>query len=131
MRKDIDIPEVYDVYVAAVKEFNEEHRTTDWNAYIINNTDEPLELVMIVSDGYSADQVTSQMRHKLEKLPSKAFAKIEFIEDRVLELTNQFAVTYFLGGKLYEKTFVFTAGSIKDQNLGPVPAMLKEGILAE
>ncbi|MGO4913508.1 hypothetical protein [Leeuwenhoekiella sp. W20_SRS_FM14] len=131
MRKDIDIPEVYDVYVAAVKEFNEDHRTTDWNAYIINNTDEPLELVMIVSDGYSADQVTSQMRHKLEKLPSKSFAKIEFIEDHVLELTNQFAVTYFLGGKLYEKTFVFTAGNIKDQNLGPVPAMLKEGILAE
>ncbi|MFI8377667.1 hypothetical protein [Leeuwenhoekiella sp. NPDC079379] len=131
MRKDINIPEVSGVYIAAVKEFNEDHRTTDWNAYITNDTAHHLELVMIVSNGYSSNQVTSQMRHKLEKLPSKSFAKIEFIEDSVLELTNQFAVTYFLDGKLYEKTFVFAAGSIQDHNLGPVPAMLKEGVLAE
>ncbi|MEH6657912.1 hypothetical protein [Leeuwenhoekiella marinoflava] len=131
MRKDINIPEVADVYVAAVKEFNETHRTDDWNAYIVNDSDEPLELVLIVSNGYNEKKKTSLMRHKLQVLPAKSFAKIEFIEDSVLELTNEFAVTYFLDGKMFEKTFVFQAGSIKDENKAPVPSMLKEGVLAE
>ncbi|RXG33112.1 hypothetical protein [Leeuwenhoekiella marinoflava] len=131
MRKDINIPEVADVYVAAVKEFNETHRTDDWNAYIVNDSDEPLELVLIVSNGYNEKKKTSLMRHKLQVLPAKSFAKIEFIEDSVLELTNEFAVTYFLDGKMFEKTFVFKAGSIKDENKAPVPSMLKEGVLAE
>lgn len=130
MRKDFEIPEVSGVYIAAVKEFNEAHRTTDWNAYIVNDTPKNLEFILIVSNGYNDQQITSQMRHKLQELPPKSFAKIEFIEDSVLKLTNQFAVTYFLEGTLYEKTFVFKAGSINDSNLGPVPAMLKEGILA-
>ena len=77
MRKDIDIPEVTDVYVAAVKEFNETHRTDDWNAYIVNDADQPLELVLIVSNGYNEKKKTSQMRHKLQVLPAKSFAKIE------------------------------------------------------
>ena len=131
MRKDINIPEVTDVYVAAVKEFNETHRTDDWNAYIVNDADQPLELVLIVSNGYNEKKTTSQMRHKLQVLPAKSFAKIEFIEDSVLELTNEFAVTYFLDGKMFEKKFIFPAGSIKDKNKGPVPSMLKEGVLAD
>ncbi|MFD2824942.1 hypothetical protein ACFSYG_00535 [Leeuwenhoekiella polynyae] len=130
MRKDINIPEVKDVYVAAVKEFNEAHRTYDWNAYIINDSEQPLELVLIVSNGYNEKKTTSQMRHKLQILPAKSFAKIEFIEDSVLELTNEFAVTYFLDGKMFEKKFIFPGGSIKDKNKGPVPSMLKEGVLA-
>ena len=131
MKKDINIPEVKDVYVAAVKEFNETHRTNDWNAYLVNDTNEPLEMVLIVSKGYNSKQSTSQMRHKLQNLPAKAYAKIEFVEDSVLKLTNEFAVTYFLDGKMYDKKFIFPANSIKDANAGPVPSMLKEGVLAE
>ncbi|MEC7782764.1 MAG: hypothetical protein VYB38_05120 [Bacteroidota bacterium] len=131
MKKDITIPEVEGVYVAAVKEFNETHRTDDWNAYLINDTGEPLEMVLIVSKGYSAKQTTSQMRHKLQTLPAKAFAKIEFIEDSVLKLTNEFAVTFFKNGKLFDKKFIFPANSIQDSKVGPLPSMLKEGVLAE
>ena len=130
MRKDINIPEVDGVYVAAVKEFNEAHRTNDWNAYIINDLEKELEVVLIVSNGYSDKKITSQMRHKLPVLPAKGYAKIEFIEDSVLELTNEFAVTYFLDGKLFEKKFTFKPANINDKNLGPIPVMLKEGILA-
>ncbi len=130
MRKDIDIPQSDGVYVAAVKEFNETHRTNDWNAYIINDLNESLELILIVSNGYNDKKVTSQMRHKLQMLPAKGYAKIEFIEDSVLELTNEFAVTYFLDGKLFEKKFIFKASSISDDYSGPIPVMPKEGVLA-
>jgi len=43
VRKDIIIPEVKDVYVAAVKELHKDYNTEDWNAYIINDGNEPLK----------------------------------------------------------------------------------------
>tara|TARA_R110000751_G_C13729837_1_gene476420 strand:+ start:946 stop:1341 length:396 start_codon:yes stop_codon:yes gene_type:complete len=131
MRKDIEIPQVAGVYVAAVKDFNVEHRTHDWNAYLINDTEDTLEMIMFVSKGYGEDKVTSQMRHKLDQLPAKGYAKVEFIEDSVLALTNEFAVTYFLNGKLFEKNYVFDAGVITDANTEPLPSMLQEGVLAK
>ena len=36
MKKDIHIPEVTDIEVAIVYEFNEIYKTDDWNVYIIN-----------------------------------------------------------------------------------------------
>ena len=41
MRKDIVIPEVKDVHVAVVREFNEVYNTNDWVAYLINNKELP------------------------------------------------------------------------------------------
>lgn len=130
MRKDIEIPEVKDVYVAAVHEFNEKYRTTDWNAYIINDGREPLEMVLIIVQGYDDTNVTTHMRHKIDILPSKGFAKIEFMEDSVLGLNNFFTITYFLGNKMYEKRWEFPAHSIQDDNAVTVPVMNKKGVLA-
>jgi len=53
MKKDIQIPEVKDVFVAVVQEQHPEYKTDDWNAYIINNKDIDLDTVLIVSKGYS------------------------------------------------------------------------------
>lgn len=131
MKKDIEIPEVKDVHVAAVRERNEEYYTTDWNAYIINNRDVPLETVLIVSKGYDDKDSTAVMRHSLNKLPPKSFAKIEFLEEEVLRLNNEFAVTYFADGKMYEKKFLFKPNTVKEEALKPVPVMQKKGVLAE
>jgi hypothetical protein len=49
MKKDIKIPEVKDVFIAVVQEEHPEYRSLDWNAYIINNSDENLDTVLIVS----------------------------------------------------------------------------------
>ena len=81
MRKDIDIPVVKDVYIAAVLEFNQDFNTNDWNAYIINDGTRPLESVLIVSQGFDDKDLTAPMRHSLALLPAKAYAKIEFLED--------------------------------------------------
>ena len=78
MKKDIIIPKVENVYVAAVKEYNKLHRTEDWNIYIINNKSVALEMILIVSTGYSSDKITSTMRHKLETLPPKSNAKLNY-----------------------------------------------------
>lgn len=130
MRKDIKIPVVEEVYVAAIREYNEDFRTYDWNAYIINNNNEPLETVLIVSEGSDDTQITSRMRHSLKLLPAKNFAKIEFMEDSVLQLNNYFTITYFMENKLFDKRFEFPANCIIEDNTVSIPVMETEGVLA-
>lgn len=131
MKKDIEIPQVKDVYVAAVKEFNEEFRADEWNIYLINDSDTDLEMVLIVSRGYDKKRETSVMRHKIEKLPSRNFAKIEFIQDEVLALNNEFRISYFVDSRMYDKKFTFAVNSIKDSALEEIPLIPKKGILAK
>lgn len=130
MRKDIIIPEVKDVYIAAVHEYNEKYNTTDWNVYIINDGSEPLEMVLIIAQGYNDTNMTAHMRHKIDLLPAKGFAKIEYIDESVFKLNNFFSVTYFLNNKMFEKRWEFPAHSIVIDNAVSLPVMNKKGVLA-
>ncbi|MFZ0491550.1 MAG: hypothetical protein WAM00_14975 [Salegentibacter sp.] len=129
MKKDIEIPEVEKVYIAAVKEFNKEFGAEEWNAYIINEREEDLETVLIVTRGFEGEKQTSIMRHRLEKLPPQSFAKIEYLQDEVLALNNEFWVTFFAGGKMYEKKFLFRKNTINSNALRELPVMQKKGVL--
>lgn len=131
MKKDIDIPKVENVYVAAVKVYNESFKVEEWNAYLINDRDEAIEMALIVSKGYDNKKETSVIRHKLEKLPSKSFAKIEFIQEEVLALNNQFQVTFFAEGKMFEKKYLFRKNSVNEQALREIPIIPNKGVLAE
>ncbi|MCB0433865.1 MAG: hypothetical protein KDD18_13040, partial [Mangrovimonas sp.] len=128
---DIQIPKVEQVYVAVVHEYNEIYNTQDWNAYIINDKDVELDMLLIVSKGYSQDQETSTMRHKLEKLPPKSYAKIELLQDDVLALNNEFKVTFFEGNQLFDKTYLFRKNSINEKALQTIPLINKKGVLAK
>lgn len=130
MKKDIVVPKVEDVYVAAVKEYNEIHRTEDWNIYIINNKSVALEMILIVSTGYSSDKITSTMRHKLEALPPKSYAKVELIMENLLSLKNEFLVTFFQDNKMYDKSFVFEPNTINNLSLKKLPLIKELGVLA-
>lgn len=129
MKKNIEIPEVKDVYIAVVKEHNDVYNTEDWNAYIINDKEVALEMVLIVSKGFSEDKETSLMRHKLEKLPAKSYAKIELLQEDVLRLNNEFKVTFFEDNRMFDKTYLFKANSINDKALKAIPLMDLKGIL--
>lgn len=130
MRKDIKIPVVKDVYVAAVREFNKDFNTHDWNAYIINDGEAPLETVLIVTQGYDSKDMTAHMRHSIKVLPAKGYAKIEFLEEGVLRLNNFFTVTYFIGDVLYDKRYELPAHSVMEDNAVPLPVMDQSGVLA-
>lgn len=129
MKKDIEIPEVTNVYVAVVNEYNDIYKTHDWNAYIINDKDVDLEMILIVSRGYNETKTTSTMRHKLEKLPAKSYAKIELMQEDVLALSNEFKVTFFESNKMFDKTYVFRKNTINKKALQPIPLMEVRGIL--
>ena len=131
MKKDIQIPEVTHVEMAVVYEYNDIYKTNDWNVYLINNKDIDLELVVIVSQGFSETKTTSLLRKKLEKLPANSFAKVEFIQPELFKLDNRFQVTFFQGNTLYDKTYTFKANTIKEGALRMVDSIKKRGILAD
>jgi len=131
MKKDIQIPKVTNVEMAVVYEHNAIYKTEDWNIYIINNKEVDLEMVVIVSQGFSETKTTSLLRKKVEKLPANSFAKIEFIQPELFKLNNRFQVTFFEGNTLYEKTFLFKENTIKESALLRIPTLKKQGILAK
>ena len=131
MKKDIQIPEVIDVELAGVYEYNAIDKTDDWNIYIINKKNIDLELVVIVSQGFNETKATSLLRKKIDKLPANSFAKVEFIQPELFKLHNRFHVTFFEENTLQEKTFLFEKNTIKEGALRMIPELKKRGILAE
>ncbi|BAO75340.1 hypothetical protein [Winogradskyella sp. PG-2] len=131
MKKDINIPEVKDVHVAVVQEKHIEYKTLDWNAYIINNSDTDLDTVLIVSQGFNDKKMTPPMRHTIVKLPARSYAKIEYLQQKVLELNNSFKVTFFEGNQMFDKTYVFRKNTINKKALQIVPLMQLKGVMVK
>ncbi len=131
MKKDIEIPKVEDVYIAVVNEYNDIYKTQDWNAYIINDKTEDLDIIIIVTNGYSEDKITSTFRKKLDKLPAKSYAKIELMQEELFALNNQFKVSFFQGNQMFDKTYLFRKNTINLKALQPIPLMEARGVLVK
>lgn len=131
VKKDIEIPIAKDVYVAIVREWNEEFLSKDWNAYVINNRTSQIDMVLVVTRGFDGDRKTSTMRHGIGLVGAKSFAKIELLQEDVLSLNNEFFVTYYADNKLYEKRFLAAKNSVSENLLEQIPIIEKEGVWAE
>ncbi|MGB3151704.1 MAG: hypothetical protein WBB27_13680 [Maribacter sp.] len=131
MKKDIEIPIAKDVYVAIIHEWNEEFLSKDWNAYVLNDRTSPIEMVLVVSKGFDGEKKTSLMRHAIGVVGAKSFEKIEVVQEEVLQLNNEFFVTYYADNKLYEKRFEFSKGSVTVPNLTTIPLVEKDGVHAK
>ncbi len=128
MKKDIEIPIVENVSIAVVKEWNKEFQMDDWNAYIINENNKPIEAVMVVTQGFSTEKKTSKFRHMLGAVLPNSSAKIELMQEAVLPFRNEFAVTYFLENKLFDKKFVFRENTINERALRDIPTIEAKGV---
>jgi hypothetical protein len=131
MKKDIEIPKVEGVYIAVVYEYNDIYKTNDWNAYIINDKEVDLDIVLIVSSGYNDDKITSTFRKKLDMLPKKSYAKIELMQEALFALNNSFKVSFFEGNKMFDKTYLFRKNTINLKALQPIPLMQAKGVLVK
>jgi hypothetical protein len=129
LKKDIHIPEVKDVYIAVVHEYNETYKVYDWNAYIINDKSVALDMVIIVTKGYSEAKKTATFRKKIDVLPAKSFAKIEMLLENVLSINNRFNVSFFEDNTLFEKSFEFRKNTINEKALQNIPLINIKGVL--
>ncbi len=131
MKKDIEIPIAKDVYVAIVREWNDGFLAKEWNAYVLNNRNSQIDMVLVVSKGFDGNRKTSTMRHGIGIVAAKSFEKIEFVQEEVLSLNNEFFVTYYADNKLYEKRFLFEKNTVNERSLQTIPLIDKEGIWAK
>lgn len=135
MKKDIEIPKVEDVHVAVVKELNEEKTAEEYNVYLINYKKESLENVMVSSRGYGVDLKTNEkiqtsaLRHFIGTVEGREFARIELIMQDLFKLNNEYWVSFYIDGQIYDKKFVFLAESIKDENMIDLSVIEKKGVL--
>lgn len=132
MRKDIQIPEVKDVFVVAVKEWDKEFLAQQWYVYLVNNTETILSTVLVMSRGNDSDRKTSTLRHGLGEVPAKSTTRIEILPEEVLGFKNEYLLTYFnQQGLLHDKTFVFEPFAIDSKNAQELPLMGQEGVFAQ
>ncbi|WP_308993668.1 hypothetical protein QLS71_007830 [Mariniflexile litorale] len=131
MKKDIEVPKVEGVYVAIVNEYNDIYKTQDWNAYIINDKEIDLEMVLIVTSGYSEEKITSTFRKQLDILPKKSYAKIELMQEELFALNNSFKVSFFWGNKMFDKTYLFRKNTVNLKALQTLPLMEAKGVLVK
>ena len=133
MKKDITIPEVKNVFLAAVHEWSDDFMDKVWNVYLVNDSDFNLDSVMVVSKAFGTIngemKKTSLLRHAFIEVPSVAVVKVEMIEESVLELNNEFMVTYFIGSTLYDKKFIFKSNFITESESEEVPILFVDGII--
>ena len=104
-----------------------------WKVFIINRNKKKLENVMITSRGYgetkTEKQETSTLRHMIPYLDPGMYALIEPIDDAVFHLNNEYWVSYFIDGQVYDKKFIFVPDSIIEENLSFIEELEMKGIL--
>ena len=104
-----------------------------WRVFLINRQKEKLENVMVTSRGYretkNEKQQTSILRHVIPYIDPKMYALIEPIDESVFHLNNEYWVSYYINGQVYDKKFIFVPDSIVEENLTFIQELDMKGIL--
>ncbi|WP_313512868.1 hypothetical protein [Sphingobacterium sp.] len=132
MKKDLPLNIVEDISVAVVLE-TESPTTKVWNVYLINEKNAALQNVMVSSKGYGIkdgkEVKTTILRHFIGDMEAKTSQKIEAIDPQVFGLTNEYWLSYYIDGTIYDKKYVFLPESIVDENLIKIPLVNKPGVM--
>ena len=133
MKKDIIIPTVENVFLAAVQEWNDDFMEKVWYVHLVNDSDYDLDGVMVVSKAFGTIdgemKKTSLLRHAFVAVPAVSVVKVEMVEKSVLALNNEFTVTFFIGNTLYDKKYIFKANSINETAVEEVPIIFVDGVI--
>ena len=132
MKKDLPENKVEDIAVAVALE-RENIETKVWYVYLINLKSVAIDNVLITSRGYgekNGEQVkTSTLRHMFPVVLSGAYILIEPIDEETFGLTNEYWLSYYINGEIYDKKFIFLPESIIDSNFIKLPVLNKPGVM--
>jgi hypothetical protein len=133
MLKDIEELKSEGVGIATVQEWDETGDNIVYNVYLVNLHKTPIEGVLVMSHGFGTidgeERKSSVLRHFLDTVEGESYARIEPIQHELFVLTNQYKLTYFDDGKMYERTFEFESNTIHPDNFKQVPILKKPGVL--
>ena len=135
MKEELMGPKVENVSVAITEELIENEKS--YYAYLINLRDDIMEGIIISSTGYGENTQTgetiktSTLRHCIEVLLPNEVAKIEPIMPEIFGLSNEYWVSFWVDGVMYDKRFVFPAESISSKNMSVISLLGKKGVIIE
>lgn len=91
----------------------DENGSKVWNAILYNHSDETLQNILVNTKGYGTlngrEVSTATMRYFKEELVKNDSFQVEPIIEEVLDITNEFWISYSFDGKVFEKKFIFSA----------------------
>lgn len=132
MLKDLPNNEVTNIGIAVVLE-EESPGGKSWGVYLINMKDQDLHQVLVSSKGYGLQKTekinTSILRHALGELEAGDFKLIEPLMEELFFLSNEYLLSFYLDGVLYDKKYVFVPESIAESNFIRVPIINKPGVM--
>ena len=128
MKKDIPEYKVEDLAIAIVPRDEQL-----WDSYILNLKEDPIHSVLINSRGYgelNGEQIkTTILRHFFEEIGPLQIKKIEPIQTKLFNITNEYWVSFKFDGYMYDKKYVFVKGSIDSFNFTTIPFINKQGVM--
>jgi hypothetical protein len=128
MKQDISFDPVEGVSIAIVPDTEgapgADGQST-WTVYLLNDNDTALETVLIAAEGYGTQPTgeavrTSTLRYRFERVAPHSATPVELIDPAVFHLTNQYWVSYYQEGRIFDKKFLFVPDSIVTANLSPL-----------
>jgi hypothetical protein len=132
MKKDLPDNNVKDIAIAVALE-RESIESKIWYVYLINLKKVAIENVLITSKGYgekNGEQVkTSVLRHMIPIVEANGFKLIEPIDEETFGLNNEYWLSYYIDGNIYDKKFIFLPESIVDSNFIKLPVLNKPGVM--
>ena len=131
MKKDLNIPKVEGVGIAIAEE--EIKGDTVLRAYLVNFNKFELKNVLISTKGYGlvneVKKTTSKFSHFLGDINPMDAQAFETISDEVIGLNNEFFLTYYIDGQIYDKKYIFLPESISKSNFIEISVLNKKGVL--
>lgn len=134
MIKDIPVLKVENLAVAIAPRLSHE---TDhelfWDSYLLNLKDKTIFSVLVNANGYGMldgeQRRTSTLRYFWEQIGPMSAVKIEPVQKSVLGLANEYWVSFSFNNYLYDKKYVFVAGSLEEMHFTDIPLINRRGVL--
>ncbi|MFT7298840.1 MAG: hypothetical protein ACI9WO_001658 [Sphingobacteriales bacterium] len=132
MLQDLPENEVHDIAIAVVLE-SSTPVDQDWSVYLINLKEDPIDTVIVASKGYGIlegkEVKTSVLRHLIGDISPLDYKLIEPIKNDLFGLSNEYWLSFYQGGVIFDKKFVFVPESIIEENMIPIPFIGKPGVM--
>lgn len=134
MLKDIDQLKMLEFGVAMIPvRPHESTQPLDWECYLINLRSKPIHQVLVTSSGYKKtdeDELrSSTLRYFFDRIDGEQAVMLELIPSELVQLTNEFWVSFSFEGHMYDKRYLFVQGSIDEAHLTQLPVINKKGVV--
>ncbi|GAB3827910.1 hypothetical protein [Hymenobacter jeollabukensis] len=136
MKADINFDPVEGVAVAIVPDEAAavEAGKAGWLVYLLNHNRFALDNVIVSSNGYGLDAEghtvrTSTLRHHFPEVAAQSAVPVEPIDPALFHLNNQYWISYYRDGQIFDKKFIFVPDSIVADNLISIGLLGREGVL--